>query len=197
MTAYAQSKVDSEIFLSSISDDNFLVTSLRFATACGDSDRLRLDLVLNDFVASACLNKKIEILSNGMAYRPLINTSDMSKSLIWAANRNNDFGNYLSLNVGRNNWNYNILELGKQIKEICEVDLSSDENALSDSRSYSVDFSKFKKVSNLFNEDINLDRTIIKLKDKIQSISPFLPNDFRNSPYIRLNTLENLINQKK
>ncbi len=29
------------------------VTCLRFATACGMSDRLRLDLVLNDFVAGA------------------------------------------------------------------------------------------------------------------------------------------------
>ena len=28
-----------------------IITSLRFATACGMSDRLRLDLVLNDFVA--------------------------------------------------------------------------------------------------------------------------------------------------
>ena len=29
------------------------VTCLRFATACGMSPRLRLDLVLNDFVAGA------------------------------------------------------------------------------------------------------------------------------------------------
>ena len=30
---------------------DFTVTCLRFATACGFTNRLRLDLVLNDFVA--------------------------------------------------------------------------------------------------------------------------------------------------
>ena len=32
------------------------ITALRFATACGMSERLRLDLVLNDFVAAALGN---------------------------------------------------------------------------------------------------------------------------------------------
>ena len=41
------------------------VTCLRFATACGMSDRLRLDLVLNDFVASALATGKITVLSDG------------------------------------------------------------------------------------------------------------------------------------
>ena len=60
MTVYAKSKVkfEKELF----KKDKINVTSLRFATACGYSDRLRLDLVLNDFVTSA-LQKKIEILS--------------------------------------------------------------------------------------------------------------------------------------
>ena len=39
--------------LAELADDNFAVTCLRFATACGMTDRLRLDLVLNDFVAGA------------------------------------------------------------------------------------------------------------------------------------------------
>ncbi len=36
--------------------------ALRFATACGFTNRLRLDLVLNDFVAGALVNKEIGIL---------------------------------------------------------------------------------------------------------------------------------------
>src|SRR3546814_5631596 len=50
MTAYAASKIGTEEGLSAIETD-MTITCLRFATACGMSDRLRLDLVLNDFVA--------------------------------------------------------------------------------------------------------------------------------------------------
>jgi hypothetical protein len=39
--------------LAEVRDNDMIVTSLRFATACGMLDRLRLDLILNDFVACA------------------------------------------------------------------------------------------------------------------------------------------------
>ena len=50
LTPYARSKCLTEEGLTGLADDDFTVTCLRFATACGMSDRLRLDLVLNDFV---------------------------------------------------------------------------------------------------------------------------------------------------
>jgi nucleoside-diphosphate-sugar epimerase len=53
LTSYAKSKIGTEEDVKSISLGNMVFTSLRFATACGWSPRLRLDLVLNDFVASA------------------------------------------------------------------------------------------------------------------------------------------------
>ena len=49
ITAYAKSKIGAERELAKI-DTDMVVTSLRFATACGMSDRLRFDLVLNDFM---------------------------------------------------------------------------------------------------------------------------------------------------
>ena len=58
LTAYARSKVLAEQDLAGVAGPGFRVTCLRFATACGMSDRLRLDLVLNDFVASALTEKK-------------------------------------------------------------------------------------------------------------------------------------------
>jgi len=45
LTAYAKSKAMTEIDLQPFADNNFIVTCLRFATACGWTDRLRLDLV--------------------------------------------------------------------------------------------------------------------------------------------------------
>ena len=50
LTAYARSKIDTEVGLQELADANFVTTCLRFPTACGMSDRLRLDLVLNDLL---------------------------------------------------------------------------------------------------------------------------------------------------
>ncbi|RZK29215.1 MAG: SDR family oxidoreductase, partial [Hymenobacter sp.] len=87
LTAYARSKVASEQDLAPLADDDFVVTCLRFATACGWSDRLRLDLVLNDFVASAVATGEISILSDGTPWRPLIHVRDMARAIEWAVTR--------------------------------------------------------------------------------------------------------------
>jgi len=42
------------------------------------SDRLRLDLVLNDFAACACRAREITVLSDGLAVAPLIDVKDMA-----------------------------------------------------------------------------------------------------------------------
>jgi len=85
LTAYARSKVYTERDLKTLAGDGFTVTCLRFATACGISDRLRLDLVLNDFVAGAVSSKRISILSDGTPWRPLINVNDMARAIDWAS----------------------------------------------------------------------------------------------------------------
>ena len=56
LTAYARSKIATENFLSQWGQDRMTVTSLRFATACGMSERLRLDLVLNDKGVEVSIN---------------------------------------------------------------------------------------------------------------------------------------------
>ena len=71
-------------------------TCLRFATACGMSDRLRLDLVLNDFVACAVAARKITVLSDGTPWRPLIDVRDMARAIEWAITRAPDNGGTLA-----------------------------------------------------------------------------------------------------
>ena len=80
LSTYAKSKIDAERDLLELADENFTITCLRFATACGYSPRLRLDLVLNDFVASALSSGKINILSDGSPWRPLIDVNDIDEN---------------------------------------------------------------------------------------------------------------------
>ena len=119
LTAYAMSKVFMEKELIILSDEAFTVTCLRFSTACGMSDRLRLDLVLNDFVASAFSTGKITVLSDGTPWRPLIHVKDMARAIDWAINRTPETGGeYLPINIGSDIWTYQIGDLAKAVANI-------------------------------------------------------------------------------
>ena len=88
LTAYARSKIGTENILMDLSNcENTKITFLRFATACGYSPNLRLDLVLNDFVANALSTGVIEILSDGSPWRPLIDVEDMARAIFWSCHR--------------------------------------------------------------------------------------------------------------
>ena len=193
LTTYAKSKISAEIELEKLTNDEFKVKCLRFATACGFSPRLRLDLVLNDFVASAVLYGKINILSDGTPWRPLINVKDMSRAIEWALNSNNDLPNFLSLNIGSNDWNFTIKDLAISVKEIMpSIEVSINENADPDRRSYKVDFSKFKKLAPEYAPIETISNTILRLKEGIEKMQ-LKDENFRESHYIRLNKLNFLI----
>lgn len=196
LTSYAKSKADSEFYLEKLRKNGLKVTALRFSTACGMSDRLRLDLVLNDFVASAVLNKRIEILSDGSPWRPLINVFDMCRAIDWASNRNQD-EEFLKINIGSNNWNYQVKDLANAVKEIIpSVEININENAQPDKRSYKVDFSLFFKLAPEFTPIKTLDETINELKVGIEKYASNLGN-FRNSNLIRFNVLNSYIENRK
>src|SRR2546426_3589027 len=149
LTAYAKSKARTEVELQKLADKNFKVTCLRFATACGMSERLRLDLVVNDFVACAVTSKSITILSDGTPWRPLIHLKDMARAIDWAIQRDRDQGgDFLAVNVGSSAWNYQVKQLADTVaKVIPDVSVSVNHKAQPDSRSYRVDFSLFEELA--------------------------------------------------
>jgi nucleoside-diphosphate-sugar epimerase len=193
LTAYARSKIACEQGLLKLADKDFIVTCLRFATACGYSPRLRLDLVLNDFVASAYLEKRITILSDGTPWRPLIAVSDMARAIEWAATR--DVGNgsaFLAINTGSDSWNYQVKDLAAAVgKQLGGVEVSINQDAAPDKRSYRVDFSLFRKLAPHHQPLKTLPQVIQELIDGFKSGS-FAQADFRKSHLIRLNTLSEL-----
>lgn len=193
LTAYARSKVFAEQELEPLANGNFTITCLRFATACGMSDRLRLDLVLNDFVAGAIANKSISILSDGTPWRPLINVLDMARAIEWGVGREQSNGGaFLAVNAGSNQWNYQVKDLARAVAELvpaCEVQLN--ENAAPDKRSYRVNFDLFTKLAPNHQPVYDLHSTI---KDLVQGIADMGLNDpkFRESKYMRLKILAGL-----
>jgi nucleoside-diphosphate-sugar epimerase len=195
LTAYAKSKVYSETELELLADSQFKVTSLRFSTACGMSDRLRLDLVLNDFVAGAVASKKITILSDGSPWRPLINIRDMARAIEWAIIRDKTDGHkFLAVNVGSNEWNYQVKDLAAAVAEVIpDVEVSINTNAQPDKRSYRVSFDLFKRLAPDYQPKVDLLTSIKELKIGLEEMG-FNDPDFRNSKFMRLKTLTDLRN---
>ncbi|BBO17631.1 NAD dependent epimerase/dehydratase family [Candidatus Brocadia pituitae] len=193
LTAYARSKIATEKDLQTIADNKFKVTSLRFSTACGMSERLRLDLVLNDFVACAITSKQITILSDGTPWRPLINIKDMAKAIDWAIKRDiNNGGEFLAVNVGSDGWNYQVRELAEFVaKAIPDVKISINKNAQPDKRSYRVSFELFRKLASNYQPDVDIITTILELKRGLEAMH-FNDQNFRTSMFMRLKVLNHL-----
>lgn len=193
LTAYAKSKVATETDIEKLADNGFKVTSLRFSTACGMSSRLRLDLVLNDFVAGAVASKQITILSDGTPWRPLINVKDMALAIEWALYRKDD--PFIAVNVGSNEWNYQVKDLAYAVADaIPGVEVSINPDAAPDKRSYRVNFDLYRKLAPDYQPRYDLQQTIVELKEGLEGMH-FNDPDFRDSNFMRLKVLAGLRTQ--
>jgi UDP-glucose 4-epimerase len=193
ITAYAKSKIGAERELSAI-DTNMVVTCLRFATACGMSARLRLDLVLNDFVACALSRGEISVLSDGSPWRPLIDVADMARAIDWAIDRSEKSGGrYLAVNAGSNDRNYQVKDLANAVAgKVPGTTVSINTSAPADSRSYKVDFELYRSLAPNHQPLVDLDQSIQNLITGLTKMN-FKDEHFRSSDLMRLKVLQDHI----
>ena len=147
LTAYAESKVRSEEALAELAGPDFSPVSMRNATAYGVSARLRVDLVLNNLVGWAYTTGKVKIMSDGTPWRPLIHVEDISRAALAAVEAPEDAVRGEAFNVGRDDENYQVRELGDIVQAVVEG--SEVEYAGSgdpDPRSYRVSFAKLQRT---------------------------------------------------
>lgn len=189
LTAYARSKVAAEQALAAL-DTDMTITCLRFATACGMAPRLRLDLVLNDFVASALATGTIAVLSDGTPWRPLIHVEDMARAIEWAMTRDAGCGGrVLVVNAGADDWNLRIADLAQAVaRELPGTRVSINTEASPDRRSYRVDFSRFAQLAPNHRPQVTLAQAVHGLVEGLRAAG-FDDADFRNSRLARLNVL--------
>ena len=190
LTEYARSKVATEEMLGELAGPDFQVSCLRFATACGWSERLRLDLVLNDFVAGALASGRIDILSDGTPWRPLIHVEDMSRAMSWAATREGDAGgDFLAVNTGSDGWNHQVRDLADAVAAVLPgTEITVNPDAPPDRRSYRVDFGLYRELAPEAQPRVTLRAAIEGLRDGLVGAG-FDDANFRESQLVRLRTL--------
>ena len=192
LTAYGISKVRVEKDVSSLADDNFSPTFLRNGTAYGVSPRLRLDIVLNNLVASAFTTGKILLNSDGRAWRPIVHIEDISRAFIEVLKAPREKVHNQIFNVGAVEGNYRILEIAEMVREMIPCEIEYVPNAKTDLRCYRVDCSKLLTLFPEYKPKWTARKGVCELYEAYKSIG-LSHNDFVGSRYKRLDHITSLM----
>ena len=129
-----------------MSSASFGTTSLRPSTVFGWSPRLRTDIVFNNCMACACLTNKIEILSDGTPWRPVVHVEDVCQAFIAGVEAPPSLISGCAFNVGIPRGNFPVRELAEAAAKVVtgsEVEFCGGHI---DPRSYQVSFNRISKI---------------------------------------------------
>ncbi|MBN1413033.1 MAG: NAD(P)-dependent oxidoreductase [Spirochaetales bacterium] len=141
LTEYGISKTKAEQYLM----DQKNVTALSFATGFGLSNRLRLDLLVNDFVYNAIKNRSL-IIYEKYFKRSFIHVSDMARAIIFTMDHMDKMKDNV-YNVGDESMNYDKEEVALEIKKRVDFYLHfADIGQDADKRNYVVSYDKIHKL---------------------------------------------------
>lgn len=183
VSLYAETKVDCEKFLQSISTDDFNPTSLRFGTAFGVSFRTRFDLLVNSFVYEALRDGEIMVFAAN-TWRPYIHVADMSVIMLSILNAPEERVGGEIFNAGAQSENFQKQEVvGMMVKAIPGLNANF-VTSIDDPRNYRVDFKKLEAAT-----DFKPTRTVA---DGIDELILAIRNNILTENDFETNSLEHL-----
>ena len=146
LSLYSETKVKSESYVLDSKEENFEPCILRFATAYGISPRMRFDLLVQEFIRDALIDKKISIFGPNH-WRPLVHVDDIASACITAIENSSNISGEV-YNVGDNEQNYTKKNLAELVQKHIPSSTIEITESKQDLRSYKVSFDKIRNELN-------------------------------------------------
>ena len=166
VSLYGRNKAEAEEMVRRQADEHVI---LRLATVFGVSPRMRVDLLINDFVYQAIHSGRI-VLYEGHFRRAFVHVRDVCGATLFAMARHDDMRGR-TFNVGNDEITCTKLEIAERIGRHVPLEIEQSDKSMDlDRRNYSVDCGRRGRLG--YRPQVGLDEGLEELVERLRDFTP-------------------------
>ncbi len=186
LTDYSIFKAECEKILSAYPSDDFTCVTVRPATVCGYSPRLRLDLTVN-ILTNFAINKGFIKVFGGEQKRPNLHIEDMTDLYLELLTLPKEKINGKIFNAGYEN--FKVKEIAQMVKNVIGDAVDIKVEPTNDNRSYHIS-SEYIKNEIGFVPQHSIEDAVKDLKDAFEK--GWIPDSFEKDNYFNVKLMQNI-----